>query len=153
MHYWGDEWFEKNGNDLYNAISCCIKFWKKWSRIGSHGKEKYGSFRDHIYFWDGGISGLIWPGYVRIMNKFLYWNIDQKFIMPITKFTGLKKLVWWYQSQIYNYAIQKMCKKYPNIIDELVVDLDGYKMVKPSVFGKVDGTEIHNKYWKTYKKE
>jgi hypothetical protein len=44
-----------------------------------------------------------------------------------------------------------MCKKYPHIIDEIVSDLDGYKMVKPGIFGKVSGEAIHNKYWRTIK--
>jgi len=150
MHCWGDEWFIKNGNNLDYAISYCIRFWRKWGRIGSHGKEKYGTFRDHIYFWNCTIEGLIYPGYVRIMWPWFYWNIDCKIITPIVKFIRLNKLVWWYQAQIYNYAIQKMCKKYPNIIDELVSHLDAYKCVKPGIFGKIDGTVINKKYWKIY---
>jgi hypothetical protein len=43
-----------------------------------------------------------------------------------------------------------MCKKYPMIIDELVADLDGYEMVKPGIFGPVDGVEINKKYWTSY---
>ena len=54
---------------------------------------------------------------------------------------------------MYNYAIQKMCKKYPHIIDELVSDLDGYRMVKPGLFGPIDGTVINKKYWRTYGEE
>ncbi len=130
-----------------------MRFWKKWGRIGSHGKEKYGTFRDHTYFFRGGIHDLIWPGYVGIQNKFLYWKIDQYIIRPFFKRTGLLKLVWWYQEQIYNYAVQKMCKKYPNIVDELVADLDGYKFIKPGIFGYVDGKAIHHKYWTTVGKE
>jgi len=148
MHNWGDEWFEVNGRDLNKAIDYCTRFWKKYGRIGSFGKEKYGTFRDHVHFWDGGIHGLIYPGWVRVVIPFLYWKIDHKFIIPITRKTRLLNLGWWYQSQVYNYAIQKMCKKYPNVIDELVSDLDGYKMVKPGIFGKVDGEVIHKKYWK-----
>lgn len=150
MHEWGDKWFEKNGGDLNSAINYCTRFWRKWGRIGSHGKEKYGTFRDHPYFWNSGLNGLIWPGYVRVVNKFITWKLDRYIIEPIVKFTSLNKLVWWYQSQIYNYAIQKMCKKYPNIIDELVSDLEGYKCVKPGIFGNIDGIIMHKKYWKEY---
>lgn len=147
MHIWGDEWFKANGHDLNSAINYCTNIWRKWGRIGSHGKEKFGSFRDHIYMWDGGIHGLIYPGYVRIMKPKLY-KFDVKITIPIMRKTRLLNLFWWYQSQVYNYTIQKMCKKYPNIVDELVSDLDGYKMVKPGIFGKIDGEVIHKKYWK-----
>lgn len=146
-HRWGDDWFEKNGDDLYNAISYCMDFWKRWGRIGSHGKEKYGSFRDHPDFWDGGIHSLLYPGYVWVKFPFLYFKIDWYIIKPFTKYTGIHKLGLWYQSQVYNYAIQKMCKKYPNIIDELVAGLDGYEMVKPGIFGSINGVSIHGKYW------
>jgi len=68
----------------------------------------------------------------------------------LTKYTGLHRLGLWYQAQVYNYAVQKMCKKYPEITEELVRDLDGYELIKPGIFGKVDGLKIHNKYWRTY---
>ena len=149
MHEWGDEWFEKNGDDLYKAINYCIKTWRRYGRIGSFGKEKWGAFRDHIYFWDGTFTGLVFPGYVRIMWSKFYWNIDEPILKPIFRFLLVTKLFHWYQKQVYNFAIQKMCKKCPDIVDELVSDLEGYKMVKPGIFGKIDGTETHNKYWTT----
>jgi hypothetical protein len=151
-HEWGDEWFEANGNDLGEAISYCMRFWKRWGRIGSHGKEKYGTFRDSPYLWDGGIWSLIRPGYVSIggpILSFIYFKLDRYIVRPITRNTGIYRLGIWYQAQVYNYAIQKMCKKFPNIVDELVADLDGYEMVKPGIFGKVDGTVINKKYWRT----
>ena len=155
-HYWNDDWFEKNGEDLGEAISYCISFWRRWGRIGSHGKEKYGTFRDSPYLWDGGIWSLFYPGYVWVKPgfwSFIYYKFDHYFTKPFTRWTGLYRLGIWYQAQIYNYAIQKMCKKFPEIIDEIVADLDGYEMVKPGIFGKIDGKEIHNKYWKTYGEE
>lgn len=154
-HHWGDDWFEKNGNDLGEAISYCMRFWRRWGRIGTHGKEKYGTFRDSIYMWDGGIWSLFYPGYVSVYRgwRFIYFKVDRYVTRPFTKYTGLYKLGLWYQAQIYNYAIQKMCKRYPNIIDELVSDLDGYAMVKPGIFGKVSGEEINKKYWVRYDNE
>jgi len=152
-HDWDDEWFEKNGNSLYSAISYCMNTWRTYGRIGSHGKEKYGTFRDHPYFWDGGLHSLIWPGYVYTQNRFIAYTLDWKILKPITKYTGLHRLGLWYQFQVYNYAIQKMCKKYPEIIDELVSSLNGYELVKPGIFGKVCGKTIHDKYWVTYKNE
>lgn len=149
MHRWNDEWFQKHGDKLYESINYCMSFWRKWGRIGSHGKEKYGTFRDHITLWDGGIHGLIYPGYARIVIPFLYWKIDP-IIKRINNFFGIRRLFNWWQSQVYNYAIQRMCKKYPEIVDELVSDLDGYEMVKPSIFGKINGEKIHQKYWTTF---
>lgn len=146
-HMWGSEWDLKHGNDLNNAINYIMDTWLKCGRIGSHGKEKYGTFRDHPYFWDGGFHSLIWPGYVSIQNSFLYFKLDWYIIKPITKYTGIHKLGLWYQKQVYNYAIQKMCKKYPEIIDELVSSLDGILLVEPGIFGNVCGKTIRNKYW------
>lgn len=151
-HYWGDEDFD--WKNFATAICYCMDFWLKYGRIGSHGKEKYGTFRDHPYFFDGTLQSLIWPGYCRLMgSSWFYWNIDYKIIKNICKYTGIRCLVRKYQAFIYNLAIQRMCKKYPHLTDELVEDLDGYKMIKPGIFGKVDGTAIHNKYWTTYEKE
>jgi len=138
-HMWDDEWDLKHGNNLNSAIRYIMDTWKTYGRIGSHGKEKYGTFRDHVYFWDGGIHTLIWPGYVSIQNRFLYFKIDWYVIQPFTKYTGLHRLGLWYQKQVYNYAIQKMCKKYPEIIDELVSCLDGVELVTPGIFGNVCG--------------
>lgn len=138
-HVWGDDWFEKNGNDLYNAVHYCMDFWRKWGRIGSRGKEKWGQFNDYPTFWDGGLHTLLYPGYVRIKRPFLHYKIDWKILIPLTTWTGIHRLGLWYQYQVYNYAIQKMCKKYPNIVDELVGCLDGRELIKPGIFGKVDG--------------
>jgi len=149
MHHWGDSWFEENGDDLHTAINYCVRMWRKYGRIGAHGKEKYGTFRDQLYWWDGGVHGLLYPGYVRIVRPFLYFKLDRYLFKPLLKYTGLRNLIWFYQKNLYNYTIQKMCKKYPNIVDELVIDLDGYKIVKPGIFGKIDGEKIHKKYWKS----
>jgi hypothetical protein len=148
MHFWGDDF---DWEALNKSISYCIQFWKRWGRIGSHGKEKFGAFRDHPYFWDGGLWSLIRPGYVYIGGPilcFIYYRLDEYIIRPFTKFTGIYRLGLWYQSQVYNYAIQKMCKKYPHIVDELVSHLEGYEMIKPGIFGKIDGKKIHDKHWR-----
>lgn len=152
-HIWGDEFFKQHGNKLDESISYIMKTWKRYGRIGTHGKEKYGKFRDHTYFWDGGIWSLAYPGYVWIKPgfwHFIHFKVDWYIVQPFTKHSGLLRLGHWYQGQVYNYAVQKMCKKYPEITDELVADLDGYEMVRPGVFGPVCGTTIHKKYWKSY---
>lgn len=149
MHKWGDEWFEKNGANLDDAIYYVMETWTKYGRIGTHGKEKFGVFRDHSCFWDGGIHDLLYPGYSRVVHKWLYFYVDEYAVKPFMRYTGLLRVGLWWQAQVYNYAIQQACKKYPNIVDELVSDLEKYELIKPGIFGPVDGVKIHNKYWKS----
>lgn len=97
-HEWGDKDFDWNA--LGESITYCMRFWKKWGRIGSHGKEKYGTFRHHVYFWDCTIWGLFWPGWVWIGNGFwyyLYFYFDRYITTPFVVKTRLYKLVHWYQ--------------------------------------------------------
>ncbi len=147
MHMWGDKDFDWKGLDC--AITYCMDFWRKWGRIGSHGKEKYGTFRDHVYFWDGGIWSLFYPGYVWVKPgfwSFIYYKLDYYITRPFTRYTGIARIGFWYQSQIYNYAIQKACRDYPHLINELVMGLDRYDLIKPGIFGPVCGITICKKY-------
>jgi hypothetical protein len=147
MHHWGDEWFKKNGNDLNEAIYFIMRNWKRFGRIGSHGKEKYGTFRDHAYFWNGGLHDLIWPGYVAIQNRFIYLKLDRYLLRPLTKHAGLRILGLKYQHFIYNLVVQLAIAKYSNVMHELVADLGGCDLIKP-IFGLgIDGTKIHDLYW------
>lgn len=94
MHYWNDEWFEKNGKDLYEAIDWVEKELRK-NRIRVCGKEKYGTYRDeYLCWWDGSLTQLLYgpnkylrPPYRvskiewfnRLKEKlcdFIYWRID-----------------------------------------------------------------------------
>lgn len=148
-HVWGDAWFEKHGRDLDSAISYCTHTWRTWGRIGCGGsKEKYGTFRDNVTFYSGwwAVHDLVKPGY-----RYYQWG---KKLMNLeillgncVRFLRLDKLVRLWQYQVYNFAIQQACKRYPAIVDEIVADLDYYHLVKPGIFGDVDGTKIHNKYW------
>lgn len=138
-HDWNDDWFKENGADLNDAIYYCMDLWKKWGRIGSHGKEKFGSFRDNPVFWTGGLYNLMYPGYVWVKYPFLYFKLDWYVIKPFTKWTGLHRLGLWYQYQVYNYGVQQTCKKYPNVIDEIVCGLERRDLIKPGIFGKIDG--------------
>ena len=188
MHYWGDEWFEKNGKDLYDAINFIEDYLRK-HHIGVCGKEKYGTYRDeYLRLWNGGIYSILFGhrGYVGtyhrykcewfkdIVNKihhFIYFVIDEGHTINqregesfedyskrysnrkwkgLTHFNykiGLTGFVQKIQAKYYNYAFQIACKKWPNIIDELIVDVEGYKMIKPCKYGNIDGEEIHKKYW------
>lgn len=167
MHIWGDEWFKKYGNRLYNAIDIFEYRIRKWAKCRVYGKEKYGTYRDEYFsMWDGSISTIFF-GYklFRGSNWFenLMWNIDNNLI-PIKKTQfgwykvglanfnraiGLVKLVNKWQARMLNKAAQITCKEYPDVVGELLMDVCFYKYIKPCKWGDIDGEEIHNKYWKT----
>lgn len=189
MHCWGDEWFQKNGNDLNNAIDFIEENLHKYG-IGVCGKEKYGTYRDeYLHFWNGGLYEIlfgyrVWIGshrrykwswlgeLVNKIHRFIYYRLDYgcpktiegeslkdnstrfknrkwKGLIHYNSKIGLTKLVYNYQAKMYNKVFQLACKKWPNIIDELIVMIDGYKLIKPCKWGNVDGEEIHKKYWKS----
>lgn len=47
----------------------------------------------------------------------------------------------------FNNVIQQTCKKHPELTDAIVANLLLYALIKPTKTGKVNGEEIHNKYW------
>lgn len=149
MHVWGDEFFKKHGKDLNDAIDYCQTVWTRYGRIGSSGsKEKWGTFRHNVDFYYAywPIHELLKPGYhyYRYGRRLM---ILENYLGYIVRFLRLDYVVRKWQAVVYNYAIQKVCRKYPEIIDELVVDSDYPELIKPGIFGKVDGQVIHNKYW------
>ena len=76
MHYWGDDWFENNGNDLYAAINFIEDYLRK-HHIGICGKEKYGSFRDeYLRFWDGGIYEILF-GYSCFIGTYRHYKNEK----------------------------------------------------------------------------
>jgi len=171
MHCWGDEWFKKYGDQLNSAISILETRMRKWAKVGVCGKEKWGCYRDDfLTFWDGGIKE-IFVGY-RATYKWhwfhrLCYHIDHRLI-PVKKteygwiwvglcdfnsMIGLRKLVNMWQARMINKAFQITLKENPEIIDELVSDVDCYEVIKPCKWGDVDGKEIHNKYWKVISKK
>lgn len=148
MHEWGDEWFEKHGQNFNQAINWFWKFTKRWGRIKLYNKEKYGTHRtDLLQFWDGGLHYFFCKSYVRICYPFLYWKIDP-IIKFITKWLGIQWLFLHYQFFIWNLGVQIIGKKYPEFIDEFVMDMSATDKIKPGIFGKIDGEKIRSKYWK-----
>ncbi len=167
MHYWGDEWFQQYGDQLYEAIELLGRRMRKWAKVGVCKKEKWGAMRtDFLTFWDGGLSqiffgyGCWWGG--SWIEKFVHF-IDHSLIpYKKTKYgwlrvgladfnglIGLRKLVNKWQVRMINKAFQVTCREYPDIIDELVSDVDCYNCIKPCKWGDVDGEAIHRKYWKS----
>ena len=199
MHCWGDEWFEKNGKDLYDAIDWIEDNLRK-HRIKVCGKEKFGTYRDeYLCWWDGSLTQFLFGAnkYLRppyrpsgiewirnIQEKFcdfIYWRIDSGWTRKMMRENDTEKLTvlikkrfagadgnsvrrgfrsWMMNTKFYrrysdrrkdayNKVFQIACKKWPHLTDELVADVDGWKWIKPCKWGDVDGTAIHNKYWKT----
>lgn len=88
MHFWGDEWFQKYGDELHEAIEKLEKRIEKWAKAGICGKEKHGTYRDeYLRFWDGGLTQLFFgyraTYYHNPISKILY-KIDHCLI-PIKK--------------------------------------------------------------------
>lgn len=154
-HMWGDSWFEEHGDDLYTAIRWIMNKWKKWGRIGSHGKEKWGSFRAHPYPYVGysPLFELFYPGYVSyyrmqqwIFSSQIIW-LDKYVLRYVFRWLGLSKLICRYQRYVFNAVIQTAVKKWPEIEDELLSDLELYEWLSPGIWGKLDA-KIKYKYWR-----
>lgn len=178
MHYWGDEWFKAHGDNLYAAIEELDRiFWKHRIACltkEKYGTRR----EDMLSLWDGSWYRIIYgpklyfsPAKyykcmpIRRLVEFVHslvYHIDHR-LVPYKKtkygwlwggladfhrIVGLTKLVHKLQARTYNKVFQLVCKKYPDVVDELIVDAEGYKMIKPCKWGDVDGAEIHNRYWK-----
>jgi hypothetical protein len=138
-HHWNDKSFDWNG--LYAAERLMCKVFRVF-RIGAHTKEKWGSIRASVYFWDGGLHHLIWPGYVYVQNIFIAYKLDRYVIKPITRYTGLNWLGVKLQLFGYGLAYYLAMRKYPHIKDEICYQADYPEYI-------IGGQEIHNKYWKS----
>jgi len=164
MHVWGDEWFQKYGNLFYEAIDKFEYRIRKWARCGVYGKEKYGTYRDDFFrMWDGSWTQILFGYkcfYGAWCERIVYW-LDHR-IIPIKKtqfgwrkvgiadfnqWIGLTGLVQKWQARQINKAAQITSKEYPEVVDELLMDICFYKCIKPCKWGDIDGQKIHDKYW------
>lgn len=144
FHVWGDEWFQRNGDDLNRAIHQICRDWRRWGRLGCHGKEKYGTFRHHTCFYSGEwpVHELVLPGHVfyRWPKWVMRWELA---LGRVVRAVRLDRAVRWWQGRVYNWALQRACRRYPSVVDELVSDADFPDLIR----GRVDGRTIHDKYW------
>lgn len=157
MHFWGDKWFEKYGDDLYEAIKKLEYRMRKYGHVKVCGKEKFGTYRDeYLRFWNGGIYGykiVNIPHWVYVINHGLIKGKETKFgritygLCDLTRVIGLTKLVHKFQARGINKAFQITLKEYPHLLDELTSCIDCYECIKPCRWGDVDGVEIHNRHW------
>lgn len=119
IHYWGDEWFKKNGDDLEAAMRFIQGYCRRWGRLGGYIKETYGTirftprFHTHIYdlFWPGcgWGSGPIWPR-----------RVDCKYYACVER-NPLRDLIVRLQKRIYRSAYVKAAEKWPHLIGEILM--------------------------------
>lgn len=169
MHEWGDDWFKQYGDRFYTAIDKIENYLHK-HHIGICGKEKYGTYRDeYLTLWNGGLYQILFgyrlyiqshifkPKWLsKICNKihtFIYFKLDRPCskcgLVGFNRKIGLAKFVNDIQAKHYNKIFQRVLNENPDMADELVSDIDGYKMIKPCKWGNWDGVKIHEKYWKS----
>ena len=193
-HLYGDEWFAKYGDELYEAMSELEDGFRK-NGIHIYLKEKYGCIRSEIIsLWDGGLfqllfgygisidtynkDGLLKYDWIRgLWNKvrrFIKFQIDSghiskkddetwedyskryekrlwKGLSHINMKIGLTDFVNKRKIRKVNNIVQKVCTKHPDIVNEMICDIDFYEWITPCEHGSVDGVEIHKKYWKPIK--
>jgi len=120
MHQWGDAWFKEHGNDLHTAIHFCIRNWQRWGRLGSHGKEKFGTFRHHVYYydWRWPIHSILKPGYVRYSWGRKCMELEGK-LGRVIQLMGIAYLITRYQVFIYHLILFIACKRWPHITKEI----------------------------------
>lgn len=123
MHYYGDDW--EHWDTLHQAISEILDYWRS-RRLGSHGKEKFGTFRDHVFFSDGTLFSVLYPGYVYIPQwyQWFYFRVDYPVIRRVTYWTGIQWLYRKWQVRVYREGIQRAVRKYPEVAEELVSSID-----------------------------
>lgn len=145
MHYWGDEWFQKYGDEFNKAIRELDDGLRKL-HVFVYGKEKFGCYRtDFFSLWEG--SWLFWDGRFNVKHSKFQLTLDS-ICRWFNYRLGIVKLVRCWQKRGINKLFQRVCKEHPDIVDELISDTDCYMYIKPGKYGDIDGEKIYNKYWK-----
>jgi len=124
FHIWGDEDFDWEALDA--ACWYLYKNCKRWSRLGVHTKEKYGTMRVDCYFFVAyePIQELVYPGYAYSqLPKWFRSYID----FPLGKavqFLRLDRPVRWWQRKVIKYFWLRAAKKWSHIKDEILDEYD-----------------------------
>lgn len=127
-HCWGDEWFEKNGQDLEDAITFIWEEVRKRGNIGLHMKEKYGTIRYEFVecaFWSD-----YWPIYSYFYPGYLYYNWPrwayqlERPIAVICQALKIYKIIHKRQMKILHQVMCEVVRKYPHIKDEILADFN-----------------------------
>lgn len=124
-HDWSDTTFDWKSLD--SACKYLEKNCKRWSRLGIHTKEKYGTMRvsttvawftehDFIHhFFYPGYCRYVWPRWFR---KYVDWPVGK--LMSIL---GVVNVIQWYQTKVLKFFWLRTAKKWPHIKNEI---MDGY---------------------------
>lgn len=128
MHNWSDDSFDWKA--LNEAIEMLASFMRRWGRIGVHAKEKFGTARVSVYFWDGSLHGLCYPGFYSSQFPHWLWHLDIRYIAKLLIASRLNKLVYWYQRKVYSKAYNKVLAQFPNLKTELVCMADFPELIK-----------------------
>jgi hypothetical protein len=100
-----------------------MTWWLRLGRLGSHGKEKYGTFRHHVYFYSGGwpIHELVKPGYVFYQWPYWMMNLEVLLSKPIRLFQ-VDRLVRMWQLLVYRAVLWVAVRRFRNVAEELTED-------------------------------
>lgn len=129
-HDWSDPWFEKHGNTLYKAQGYIHDYVYKWSWCRLMSKEKYGTIRYEWVLPPGGrLSGIkhislpfpLFHKKIKIGNgeiikgHIVLWSWQSYYSWTYRKW---EQFGWW----MTDIAIEKACKKWPEVSKELRAD-------------------------------
>ena len=128
MHNWSDDSFDWKG--LNESIYMMDSFMRFWGRIHVNSKEKFGTARLYVYFWDGSLHGLLYPGHVSSQFPKWLWSLDINYISKFIRRTRFHKLVQWWQYKVYGLAYAKALKYFPHIKAEIVCAADAPQLIK-----------------------
>jgi len=138
-HEWGDDW--EHWDMMWKAVSECGRVFRK-ARVFVYDKEKYGTYNCSVLgMYDGTLRWLLGAYSVRFETN--WYDYVDRFFAKILRIIGFVKIVNRLQVKLVNRGLQKIYLKYPEIVNELVCDVDCYEWIK----GEVDGEFIHKKYW------
>jgi len=115
-HVWGEKDFD--WDSLYEAINIGTRMMKRLGRIGVHSKEKYGTARWSLYFFDGTLHSFTHPGYVYNQYPKWLWKLNCRLKLPKL----LRRPIQSYQAFIVKITFSYLCYKFPHIIDEIISD-------------------------------
>ena len=142
-HDWSDNEFPwEKLNDAMNIIE---KTCYRYGRFGGQIKEKFGTIRFYVRFFDGTLHSLLYPGYWRIRYPWFYHNIDVPIIYRLTTTLKIAAAIIWWQKKVYGWAHGRALKKYPTLAEEILCDADYPELIK-------GGIEMHHKMWSEHTK-
>ncbi len=128
MHNWSDDSFD--WKQLDESIQMVDSFMRFWGRIGVNSKEKFGTARIYVTWWDGSLHSMIYPGYHFCQFPKWLWKLDLNVIGPLMRFTRIQKFVYWYQRKIYSMAYSRALKRFPKMKVELVIAADFEELIE-----------------------